>query len=114
MFSSHTAAKRKWHLALQSTDEANNKQMTDESVIESSKMHYPLITPKIPLKIMRNSISLRVKYEQVKGLHHEAKHNADAAFADCIINMQHFFTLRESQPTVIIFTVLQRRRDVQH
>lgn len=53
-------------------------------------------------------------YEQVKGLHHEAKHNVDTAFADCIINMQHFFTLQESQPTVIIFTMLQRGRDVQH
>lgn len=50
-------------------------------------------------------------YEQVKGLHHEAKHNVDTAFADCIIN---FFTLQESQPTVIIFTMLQRGRDVQH
>jgi len=51
-------------------------------------------------------------YEQVKGLHHEAKNNVDTAFADCIINVQHFFTLQESQPTVIIFTMLQRGRDV--
>lgn len=46
----------------------------------------------------------------MQGLHHEV----DAAFADCIINTQHFFTLQLSQPTVIIFTILQRGRDVQH